>query len=197
MENIIDLDSLKVIYRTYYIYKCVSKRNDNTTIERIIKIQSFFEIYDLGLALIVMSEKDDYIDGFTIKAENFEDECNDYDKKIWTGVCFCELESDRNIHIEIKYRSGYSLKYDCEYIGMDIVDKKITRKTPICISGKGYSNKTHKEYLESMQNNSLHKYFVHDNYYNYEENLFDQMIKDLKSDFTFYKRLYYHLYDYE
>ena len=196
MENIIDLDSSKTIDRTYYIYKCVSKRNDDTTIERIIKIQSFFEIYDLGIALIVMSEKDDYIDGFTIKAENFKDECNEYDKKIWGGICFCELISDRNIFIEIKYQNGYSLKYDCEYVGMDIADKKITRKTPICISGKGYSNKTHKEYLES-RSDGLYKLPVHDNYYNYEENLFDRVVKDLRCDFTFYKSLYYHLYDYE
>lgn len=135
--------------RTFYIYKCVSTLKDETTIERIIKIQSFFNVEDLSIALITLSDIGFSLPSVKVVSEDYENEFDNYSNRLYTdGFSFADLEDDKNLKITFKYEDGSEVVFDCEYIGMDKVNKPITKKLPLIISANGYSFKGYEGYKE-------------------------------------------------
>ena len=172
---------------TFTIYNCVAKRNDNTTIERVIKIQSWYSVEDLAIALVVMSSDPGLIYGVHISLDTFEDFFDYYDNPLLgEGFPLAEL-SGEEISIVVDYNDGVQISYLCKLIGTDVQEKRITRTTPICVSGKGYSRLTHDEYLKETQRryeqDDLYKSIfpdgIVDSYFRQEESHIDWAIKDL------------------
>ena len=185
------LDDPKQWNRTYLIYRCVAKRSDDTAIERVLKIQAFYTIEDLAIALITMGYAPGCIKSFRVSAEDYDREYDEDQNRILDGLGFFDLGTNRNITVSVNYEDGQSIHYSCEYVGMDIVEKKITRKTPICICAKGYSILTHKEHFNMILTDDKFYRLTYDNYYNMEEWHVAQAINDLRGSFTFYQSLYY------
>lgn len=194
--------SEEIARRTFYIYKCVAKREDGTNLERIIKIQSYFNIEDLAIALEMLSDVPGLIENIRVQAEDYDVSFSLVDKLYENGFAFYDLEEDKNITIDIIFDDGVINKYECEYIGRDTIEKKITRTTPICISASGYSRCGYKKYIEDEKkswarhgynidtNNPMHKI----SYFESEKKHLDWSIHDLKRLFNCCKEDYYNHY---
>lgn len=185
---------------TFNIYNCVAKRNDNTTIERVIKIQSWYSVEDLAIALVVMSSDPGLIYGVHISSDTFEDFFDYYDNPLLgEGFPLAEL-SGEEISIAVDYNDGVQISYLCKLIGTDVQEKRITRTTPICVSAKGYSRKTHDEYLKeeqlSYEQDDFYKLAfpngVVDSYYRQEETHVGWALKDLTRWFNTTKEQFAH-----
>lgn len=143
--------------RIFYIYKCVSTLKDGTTIERIIKIQSFFNVEDLSIALVTLSDIGFSLPSVKVVSEDYENEFDNYSNRLYAdGFSFADLEDNKNLKITFKYEDKSEVVFDCEYIGMDKVSKPITKKLPLIISANGYSFNGYegykKEYSYDIQN---------------------------------------------
>lgn len=185
----------KLIHNTFYIYKCVAKRADETTIERILKIQSYFNVEDLAIALITMSDAPGLITEVKVECEDYEYTFDGYTRKIYEETySFADLDENKNIIIKIMFEDGIVNKYDCEYIGLDTQEKRISRITPICISASGYIRETHNEYLKERESLNIRNMAIYDNYYESEKTYIEWAVHDLKRLFTSYKYDYYNNY---
>lgn len=188
--------------RTFYIYKCIAKRDDGTILERIIKIQSFFNIEDLAIALEMLSDAPGQIEKFRVQADDYDVSFSFVNKLYEDGFAFCDLEEDKKIIIDIFFDDGVINKYECEYVGRDTLEKKITRTTPICISASGYSRCGYDKYIEDEQNSwAKYGYKIDSNdprykisYYEIENRQLDWSVRDLKRLFNCYKEDYYNRY---
>lgn len=185
----------KQLKNTFLIYNCIATRNDKTTIERVIKIQAWYSVEDLAIALITMSSEPGLIYGAHITTNTFEDFFDYYENRlIGEGWPLTNME-DETVIININYEDGVKVSYTCNLIGMDTQQKRITRTTPICVSAKGYSRITHDEYLKEEQlryeQDDFYKLAfpngVVDSYYRQEESHIDWAIKDLTRWFNIIK----------
>ena len=175
----------------YVIYKCSAIRNDKTKIIRIIKIQSHFQAENLAIALIATSDSEETIKEIKFENDGYEDTF-DHNNLIYDGLSFDELE-ETNIKVTLVYEDGIKIQYDCVQIGEEITQNRITRTTPIIIEANGMSRFTHAEYIANHKeeiDNAL-KFGVNcDKYYDLEESLASQSIKDLQRFFNLYKEEY-------
>jgi len=185
--------------KVFYIYKCVAVRDDNTEITRIIKIPSFFNVEDLAFSLIAMGDAPGIVSSIRLKAGDYENCFDDFDNKIYPYTCsFYELENEDSIEIDIVYEDGLVTKYNCEYIGLDIKDKNITRKTPICVFAQGYSRYGWKTYYSKLDKEKLEFAFGEDKdncrkkqrYIENEDMHVKWAINDLRQFFTLYQDIY-------
>lgn len=188
--------------KTFFIYKCLAKRDDGSEIVRILKIQSYFDIADLALVLTTMSDAAGLIDKVVIKYEDYDFEFKYDMHELIDGISFFELDN-RNLTIEIVFKDDISNVYQCEYVGMDIQTKNITRKTPICVYANGFSRfgavSTRKKELKIYDGLGLdlNKYINDDSIYNFqrsEKMKLEWAINDLKRLFNLEKESNYSAY---
>jgi len=185
--------------RTYYLYKCVAKRQDNTELERIIKIQAFFNVEDLAITLHLLSDDQDMVKSLKIKTNDYENELNNHCTLYVNCFTFNDLEDDKNIDIEIEYDDGLIHKYHCEYIGCDITEKIITRTVPLCISCHGFHRFGYDKYfLDNLakypnisRSEALLCNFYLKDYLGFENNRLFNAVKNLKVLFNCSKEEYY------
>ena len=167
----------------YDIYNCVAKRNDDTKIIRIFKIQSHFLPEDLAMALLTTS--DSPRDVKRILVENDGDENSiDFQNLVYGGITLDELE-DSNIKVTFIYKDNTVLEYECKREGVDVVSKPITRTTPYILAASGMSRFTHEEYLKKEKN------YMYDRYYHIEDERVNLAMKELQHMYNLYRENYF------
>ena len=182
----------RLINRTYYLYKCTSIRSDETTIERVFKIQSFFNVEDLAIALLLMNDNLMGFKSCTLTAGDYESGFDDQYEKIYPDCfTFADLDEEKNMIIKFTYQDGKSIQYICEYIGFDIQSKKIARTLPICVCARGYSMLSHSEYIQSQIGGQFS--MTYDNYYVNEDTSIKWALSLLKRLFNGYKESFYEM----
>ena len=187
----------KTARKTFFIYRCVSQREDGSKIERIFKVQSYFNLEDLAISLVLMSDSPGRIIEIRVHAEDYESIFSETDK-LYDGVTFADLEDEKNIAVEIIYEDGMNCRYLCEYIGTDTQSKRITRTTPICVSAHGYSRYDIKGFLNEVGREYKNSYVLslsdaekRIHYEDTEKMHLEWAMHDVKRLFNFYKELYY------
>ena len=168
--------------KTFYIYQCRALRKDGTYLERIFKMPSFWNHETIAIALITIGDAPGYIT--TILVENDGDVIlidDNKNKSMDLGSCFYEL-SNSTIKVTLNYKDGISTVFECNKIGEDVVNKKITRKTPIVVSFHGYSRFTKEEFFAKERFFTLHP-----EAYERGENFHaERADKDMKLDYTYF-----------
>ena len=174
--------------KIFYIYQCIAKRSDNTEIERIFKIPSFWNYELLSMALITTCDSPGIVKYIEIESEGTNFIIDEYENmSIIEGMPFEEL-FDKDMIIKLVYEDGITTAFNCKYIGCDMVEKRITRKTPILISIHGYNRLSKKEHFEQKTNYPL----LPDSYENGEELSISWAKNDITRNFTFYTSIYFY-----
>ena len=149
---------------TYYIYQCVSIRDDGSKIERFFKMPSFWSFETLMVALVTTGDSPGLITTTSIKSDyvkmNFL-----MGRMEWLSGYSFDANENSQIEVIINYNDGSKLIYNCTKIGIDVVEKRITRKTPIMLSATGFSRYSHNQYVSLNAQNP----FFHDSYSKGEE----------------------------
>ena len=174
--------------KTFYIYQCIAKRNDNTEIERIFKIPSFWNYELLSMALVTTCDSPGIIKNIEIESEGVTFIIDEYEHmSLIEGLPFEEL-FEKDMIIKLVYDDGIVTTFNCEYIGSDTGEKRITRKTPILVSIHGYNRLTKKEHFAQKTPYPL----LPDSYENGEELAITWAKNDITRNFTFYTSLYFY-----
>lgn len=193
--------SIKEAKRTFYIYKAVAALDDGTNLKRIIKIQSFFNVEDLAIVLLVLQDGEDNITDIKVINNEYQCEFKRYGHNLFEdGFTFSDLEDDKDFNIKFTFEDGTNLTYVCEYIGMDITEKPITKKLPIIIDAQGYSRFGYKDYkqkhkLDYVNSDILQLSIIYDFYYkefcSIEERELKESIKRFKALYSLEKEDFY------
>ncbi|MDO4198360.1 MAG: hypothetical protein Q4D13_05180 [Erysipelotrichaceae bacterium] len=180
----------KLIRKTYYIYHCVYRREDDSLIERTVKIQSYFNVEDLAMFLMSLSENELEIKETSVKADDYHSEFS-IENKLYGDYSFADLEDDKNVEVEFVYDNGRTVIFNCEYIGLDTGEKRISRTSPIIVSASGYLLSTESEYCEDKKTDeSLYGYHRY-NYYKEDNYMLNNALKHYQSMFNLNKETYY------
>ena len=180
-----------MVKNIFNLYHCIAKRSDNSTIERIFKIPSFWSIETLFIALVTTSDAPGLISKVSIKVDDYYAEFKFEERTFMSQFLFEEVESDE-LEVIIYYKDGLSLKYKCKKIGFDISKNRINRKTPVMISASGFSRMSHSEYCKVNKA----KIMLGDPFYSLETMHLNFITKDITRLFSLYVSDFFYEEDY-